>query len=1182
MILLRSILIFVSGLALLHPPLQAQFQGEFLFRNFTAQEIKASDWIQSIAQDNRGIIYAGNNLGTILEYDGSMWRTISATNGPIRCLKSDASGRIYVGSFGDFGYLEPSDNGEMKYHSLMDLVPEDDKNISDVWSIEIFGNDIYFRSVERIFRYRNGRITPFRTEYGWFGNMISLDDELFATIDYAGIILQVSGDSLTKFYESSDYTNLAFGASAPYDAHTKLVGSWGGGVFVFCPGNLNKPGRKVLERMPYPEALSNKNLLKAVEVYLVEPGIYAARTDNSITVFNHRGAELTNLNTRNGLKSSLIETVFSDRDQVLWIGTERGITHVDISSPISSWYSIRENTGTVWGVTSYKDSIYIWGINGIFRLNNKGVEKILEETYDLVEFTEPGNKSATHLLAINYNSLVEIKNNRLQKLITFPEPLLYQQIFISKLHPDRIYLYGANGLYLIRFYKGGWIWEDNIADVNVGIQSFSEDASGDLWLAVSNSRRLIRLMPEKKDPEEPPVEYFKQLYNPSEEVATRWIRCFTVKSRSVFGTDKGLFRFDAVSNGFVHDTVLGERFTDGMHAVYTLKEDEGGKVFIADRMHRLDDVGLSIPEAKGASWYSRPFLNLTSHIRIYDACFDSKGNVWMVTHEGLSKYDPSKDRKMPGKFNTLIREVISGKSVLFHGSYANILNETDHNKDIKLPVMAQPDYMIPELPYRMNSVMIRYAAVNFVGHDQNLYQYMLEGFEKEWSAWTPQNSKEYSNLQEGRYIFRVKGKNVFGIESEEAIYQFTILPPWYRTVWAYFAYFLAASLLVYGIVMLNLRRLRSANLLLEASVKERTAEVVEQKEEILMINENLLVKQEELQITLDTLYDMQDHLIRSEKLASLGQLIAGIAHEINTPLGTIKASVNDINNNSQLILSLLPELIRKLDEKEFNLFVELVNRSTRVIVPTSSKQDRLYKRALQKHLEEKKIPDPANKADTLVDMGIYDDIDHYLTILNNGNDNFLQVAYQLSQLIRNSKNVEISIERASRIVYALKNYSHMHINEERIEADVTEGIITVLTLFQNQTKKGIHLTTDFEPIPRIYCYPDELNQVWTNLISNAIDAMDRKGELTVSAKRVKDQIAVSISDTGTGIPANIQPRIFDAFFSTKQSGEGSGLGLFIIKEIVDKHGGKISFETQEGQGTTFTVTLPVLAIIPKS
>jgi signal transduction histidine kinase len=1140
-------------------PAFTQPQGDYFIRNFTSYEIKASDWIQSITQDSRGIIYAGNNLGTILEYDGSRWRTISATNGPIRALKADASGRVYVGSFGDFGYLSPNEKGGMQYVSLINQIPEEHRNFSDIWSIEFFGRDIYFRSVERLFRYRDGQIQPFVNEFGWFGNLIVLDDRLFVTLDYNKIILELKGDSLVKFYETDELEKVAFGASAYYSKGRKLVGSWGGGLFVFCPENINKPGRKVFERLTTNEALTNSRLLNVAEVYPVKPGIFAARTSDGITVFRENGYEIAFISSANGLNSSLVETAFADKNQLLWIGTEKGITRVDISSPMTTWYSMSDKTGTVWGIISYNNTIYFWGINGIYRLEGKNPVKFQDQTYGLVEFDEPGMKSRSRLLAINSDALVEIRNNRLHKLIEFPERLLYQQIFLSRLHPGSIYLYGANGLYLISYKNGNWNWDGNIAGINQGIQSLAEDDNGDLWLAVGNNRKLIRLMPHNTDTAiEQPVTYLKQLYSPSADVSERWIKCFTAGNRAIFGTDKGLFRFDQSRNRFVHDSIFGQRFTDGFHAVYILKEGKDGTAFISDRVHRSDDVGLSIRQPDGSyRWYNRPFLAWTPHIRIYDACFDSSGNVWMVTDEGINKFSPSLDIRIPGKFNTLIREVATRKdSVLYLGNYP--LNHST------------------KLSNKLNFMKFTYSALSFEGEDQNVYSYFLDGFDNEWSRWTPEVIKEYNYLPPGDYTFRVKARNIYGIESDEATYIFSILPPWYRTIWAYVLYGIILVVLVYLVVVFNLRRLRKANILLEKAVEERTEEILRQKEEIAEINENLLVKQEELRATVDTLYDMQEHLIKSEKMANLGQLIAGIAHEINSPLGAIKASVSDIANNSREILFELPELVRKLNESEFELFIELVNRSCLKSVPSNSRDERLFKRTLQKKLEEENLPDAENKADTLVDMGIHENVDPFLSILGNGRTNSLQVAYNLSQLMKNSRNIEIAAERASRMVQALKHYSHNTARDEKTESNITEGLLTVLTLFQNQFKYKIQLETEFEPIPMILCYPDELNQVWTNLITNAVDAMDGKGKLSISVTRAGEWIIVKVADTGKGIPESIQPRIFDTFFSTKPAGEGSGLGLFITKEIIDRHGGKIVFETDPGKGTTFIISLPVI------
>jgi signal transduction histidine kinase len=160
-------------------------------------------------------------------------------------------------------------------------------------------------------------------------------------------------------------------------------------------------------------------------------------------------------------------------------------------------------------------------------------------------------------------------------------------------------------------------------------------------------------------------------------------------------------------------------------------------------------------------------------------------------------------------------------------------------------------------------------------------------------------------------------------------------------------------------------------------------------------------------------------------------------------------------------------------------------------------------------------------------------------------------------------------------VFALKTYARYDTTGNKVKAQIAEGIETVLTLYYNQLKRGIKVLKKYDDsLPSILCYPDELNQVWTNLIHNALQAMDYQGTLTIEVKKQDDTLLVSVIDSGKGIPPEIMPKIFQPFFTTKPAGEGSGLGLDIVKKIIEKHQGKIEVESVPGQ-TTFTVFLPM-------
>ena len=332
----------------------------------------------------------------------------------------------------------------------------------------------------------------------------------------------------------------------------------------------------------------------------------------------------------------------------------------------------------------------------------------------------------------------------------------------------------------------------------------------------------------------------------------------------------------------------------------------------------------------------------------------------------------------------------------------------------------------------------------------------------------------------------------------------------------------------------------------------------------------------ELSQALENLTTAQNKLIQSEKMVALGQLVAGVAHEINTPLGVMRASsYNNIKALSEF-LEQMPQLFPQLSSPEQDLFFAFLEKSLKSESQINSRQKRKLKRDLLAHLQDQGLEKARHITNILTDIGIYQDIDPFLPLLKSDKvDLILQLAYNLARLHSNSNNTIIAIERASKVVFALKNYARYDPTGKKQQVDITEGIETVIELYHNQLKQGIEVIRDYPSLPLIFCYPDELMQVWTNLIHNAIQAMKGKGKLEISIEQDNQQIIVKITDSGSGIPEDIKDKIFQPFFTTKPMGEGSGLGLDIARKIIDKHQGDITVESQPGR-TTFQVKLPII------
>ncbi|MGE8792504.1 PAS domain-containing sensor histidine kinase [Leptospira terpstrae] len=335
----------------------------------------------------------------------------------------------------------------------------------------------------------------------------------------------------------------------------------------------------------------------------------------------------------------------------------------------------------------------------------------------------------------------------------------------------------------------------------------------------------------------------------------------------------------------------------------------------------------------------------------------------------------------------------------------------------------------------------------------------------------------------------------------------------------------------------------------------------------------------ELNRILEDLQKTQDQLILSEKMATLGQLVAGVAHEINNPLAAIAAFSEQIYNrmgNFGSRLFQIKECFSKYSDEEINEIVAWIIELFTIKPKSYIFSDaRKAKKTLESIFINLKIESAYDMADRIVDLGVSD---FFLE-----NENFLPyfkssilLELVLSELntLRSIESIRLAVERTSKIVYSLKNYGRFDRNEAKSDINLVDTIETVLTLYQSKMKSGVECIRLYNANPIIAGYPDELIQIWTNLIYNALQAMAFKGTLTIKVEELEKEVVVRVKDTGSGIPLAIQKRIFEPFYTTKEKGEGTGLGLGIVKQSVEeRHHGRIQFQSEPGK-TEFQVTLP--------
>lgn len=362
----------------------------------------------------------------------------------------------------------------------------------------------------------------------------------------------------------------------------------------------------------------------------------------------------------------------------------------------------------------------------------------------------------------------------------------------------------------------------------------------------------------------------------------------------------------------------------------------------------------------------------------------------------------------------------------------------------------------------------------------------------------------------------------------------------------------------------------------EAKLKKLNIDLKQHEEELKQNLIEMEITKKELENTIENLKNTQAQLVQSEKMGALGHLIAGIAHEINTPIGAINASVSNINASIEASMLNIYTLFTKLSKKDLLVFLRIINMIDLKKHTLTSKEKRQYKKAIRQQLDSAGIENSFSISDLLTYLNLYDNVVDIIPLLKLDDPEFvLKAIKDIYSIRKNSDNIKLAVDKASRIVFALKKFSHKDQGGTKEKTNLKDNIETVLILLHNKLKQGIEVIKDYDEIPLVDCFADELVQVWTNLITNSIQAMDNQGTLTIAIRNLGERIKVSISDTGSGIPDEIKEKIFEPFFTTKKAGEGTGIGLDLVVKIIEKHHATLDLESKVGEGTTFTITLPV-------
>jgi signal transduction histidine kinase/ligand-binding sensor domain-containing protein len=524
---------------------------------------------------------------------------------------------------------------------------------------------------------------------------------------------------------------------------------------------------------------------------------------------------------------------------------------------------------------------------------------------------------------------------------------------------------------------------------------------------------------------------------------------------------------------------------------------------------------------------------------------DSQGNVWVSSERGLSRINP-KDMSVKnfpmgiftGKMaNSHVNNIPRVGDLLVMDIYESIayFNPNDLTANPYPPAVhiEKIGYSDPrtatdsattlqtygnhgiELPHNQNRITFSYVALHFADPSQNKYSYILKGYDTHWVQAGTQRSVTYTNLAPGTYTFRVRASNSDGVWNNEGDSFLVIVdsPLWLRW-WAWAIYIVLFGTAIYGFIAYRSLQLKMENQELEQKIGERTKQLSNANTELSEKQEEIITQRDRLAETVTELKTTQQQLVQSEKLASLGELTAGIAHEIQNPL-------NFVNNFAEVSAEMVDELADELknEKRDQQLEEELLSdlkQNLEKITHHGKRADGIVKNMLQH-----------SRANTG---------ERQPTDINTLADEYLRLAY-----------------------HGLRAK----------DKDFNSATVT-------------NLASD---LPKINVIPQDIGRVLLNLFNNAFYAVhlkqqtagtEYKPEVTVTTYSEKGGVVIIVKDNGNGIPDNIKDKIMQPFFTTKPTGEGTGLGLSLSYDIVVKgHGGDIKVNTKESEFTEFIIYLPI-------
>jgi ligand-binding sensor domain-containing protein/DNA-binding CsgD family transcriptional regulator len=738
-------------------------------QNYTKAQYQSGNQNWSVTRDEHGIMYFGNNEG-LLSFDGKYWQVNRMPNGLIvRSVAANGHGKIYSGGFGEFGYWQNNKNGFLTYHSLIDLIPKRHQPVKEeIWKIYIDNDRVLFQSFGSIYVYANGKIRVIKSPKP-FLFLFKAGSRFFVGQADAGLF-ELVNNKLVNIAGSNSLGSRVLSV-LPLDQNTFLIGTAQNGLFIYDGKQIN-PWQNQANDFLKNYQLNNGTVIS---------GKYFAFGTilNGIVIIDKGGNVVQHVNKSSGLQNNTVLSLYTDAEQNLWAGLDNGIDRIEVNSPIYYYFDKTGRFGTVYSSIIYNNKIYLGTNQGLYY--SDWVIPGTRRLYQSFDFKLiPGSQGQVWELSLQDGRLLcghndgtfQVNGNAITMVTS-----LSGGWTIKKLNNGQLIQGSYTGLIIYnKDAAGNWLFGHKIEGFTEPSRYVEQDNKGQLWIShaykgiykVTLSADRKRVISQKY--------YDKRSGLPD----SFNIGVFDLENRIVFSSDAGFYVYDDITDRFYKYQQLNSR----LHTFASSNKiiaAAGKKYWFINHGHvALADLSVTGKLSIDSNRFSMLNGQMVQH---YENINLINNDTYLISvDDGFVIYNDQDARR---KNETVLPDVLIRK----------VENITD-----KIQVISDMNGGSNkiELPYKQNNIRISYA-LPYYKQAKIKFQYFLEGYSRQWSDWDTQSRKEFTNLSQGTYHFKVRAKINDETISLISTLTFEVLPPWYAGKPAFAFYILLSAIMYYVI-----------------------------------------------------------------------------------------------------------------------------------------------------------------------------------------------------------------------------------------------------------------------------------------------------------------------------------------------------------------------------------------------